>query len=56
MAPEGHVMLSYQWDYQKQVIKIKDGLKAHGFKVWMDVDKMNGKIYDKMAEGVEGIN
>ena len=49
-------MLSYQWDYQKQVIKIKDALKAQGFKVWMDIDSMRGNIYEKMAEGVEGID
>lgn len=54
MAPQGHVMLSYQWDYQKQVTKIRDALKGLGFKVWMDIDSMRGNIYEKMAEGVEG--
>ena len=33
-------MLSYQWDVQKEVLKVKDIMKAHGFNVWMDVERM----------------
>ena len=35
-----HVMLSYQWDVQKQMLKVKERLQAEGYKVWMDVDHM----------------
>ena len=35
-----HVMISYQWDVQKQILKVKDILKAHGFNVWLDVEQM----------------
>ncbi|XP_078616214.1 uncharacterized protein LOC144884637 [Branchiostoma floridae x Branchiostoma japonicum] len=50
----GHVMLSYQWDNQKVVKKIKKTLDAKGYKVWMDIDKMGGSIFDSMAGAVEG--
>ncbi len=35
-----HVMLSYNWDHQERVIKIRDRLSERGYSVWMDVDKM----------------
>ena len=50
----GHIMISYQWDYQPEVRKICETLKRTGFNVWMDLDKMSGDIYKKMAEAVEG--
>lgn len=50
----GHIMISYQWDYQPEVRKICEALKRFRFNVWMDLDKMSGDIYKKMAEGVEG--
>ncbi len=40
----GRVMLSYQWDHQKQVIKIRDKLKDAGYDVWMDVTNMSKEI------------
>ena len=54
MAQNGHIMLSYQWDYQNEVRQIRDALKRAGLNVWMDIDKMSGNIYEKMSEGVEG--
>ena len=43
----GHVMLSYQWDKQKDVKDVYAGLKAQGFPVWMDVEGgMSGNIND----------
>ena len=35
-----HVMISYQWDSQEQMIAVKEMLIAEGYNVWMDVDKM----------------
>jgi len=35
-----HVMISYQWDSQKQALEIRDKLKAAGYNVWIDVDSM----------------
>ena len=54
MASTGHIMLSYQWDYQKEVRKICKELRNLGLAVWMDLDSMSGDIFNKMAEGVEG--
>ena len=55
MAPvRGHIMMSYQWDSQPDVIKIYEALKGYKFNIWIDIDKMSGDIYKKMAEGVEG--
>ena len=47
------IMLFYQWDSQKEVLRIKEALVAQGYKVWMDIDKMHGDIYKSMAKGVE---
>ena len=37
----GHVMLSYQWDSQDLVLRIKKKLQKAGFNVWMDLDKLS---------------
>ena len=36
-----HVMISYQWDAQKVMSKVKDSLVQAGYKVWMDVEHMS---------------
>ncbi|XP_076455483.1 uncharacterized protein LOC143290078 [Babylonia areolata] len=48
-----HVMISYQWDSQKMMIKVKDSLVHAGFKVWMDVEHMTGSTLEAMALAVE---
>ena len=45
MAELPHVMISYQWDAQKRMLKLRDELTKAGYDVWMDVDQM-GKLYD----------
>ncbi|XP_072026918.1 uncharacterized protein [Amphiura filiformis] len=53
----GHdVMISYQWDSQKRMLKLKDKLTAAGISAWMDVEQMAGNMNDRMAEAVEGSN
>ena len=37
----GHVMISYQWDVQPIMLKVRDRLQAEGYDVWMDVDNMS---------------
>ncbi|XP_078615831.1 uncharacterized protein LOC144884404 isoform X1 [Branchiostoma floridae x Branchiostoma japonicum] len=49
-----HVMLSYQWDNQELVKKIKTMLEASGYNVWMDIDRMGGSTLQAMAKAVEG--
>ena len=36
-----HIMISYQWDSQPVMLKVKDRLKHAGYKVWMDVEHMS---------------
>ena len=33
-------MISYQWDAQKRMLKLRDELKRNGYDVWMDVEAM----------------
>ena len=35
-----HIMISYQWDVQEEVLKIRQRLKAAGYRVWIDVEQM----------------
>ncbi|XP_032809682.1 uncharacterized protein LOC116942174 [Petromyzon marinus] len=52
-ACTNHIMISYQWDYQAVLIQVKDRLKSQGFRVWMDVEQMEGSTLQAMAEAVE---
>ncbi|XP_072051589.1 uncharacterized protein [Amphiura filiformis] len=49
----GQIMISYQWDSQERVIRIRDRLVAAGYRVWMDLTNMQGDIIDAMAEAVQ---
>ncbi|KAK6182496.1 hypothetical protein SNE40_010174 [Patella caerulea] len=48
-----HIMISYQWDVQPVMLKVKERLKQSGFKVWMDVEHMSGSTLEAMALAVE---
>ncbi|XP_069136765.1 uncharacterized protein [Argopecten irradians] len=48
-----HVMISYQWNSQPLVLRLKDVLKHAGYKVWMDVEHMTGSTLEAMALAVE---
>ena len=37
-------MISYQWDSQSIMVKVKDKLRQAGYKVWMDVEHMSKYI------------
>ncbi|KAK3103096.1 hypothetical protein FSP39_016402 [Pinctada imbricata] len=50
---DGHVMISYQWGYQKLLKRIKECLRKNDINVWMDVDDMQGSTLDAMAKAVE---
>ena len=41
-----HVMISYNWGCQEQMIMLRDKLRAAGYKVWMDVDSL-GKYFPR---------
>ena len=43
-------MLSYQWDHQAEVVKVRQRLSASGISVWMDIDGgMSSNLYDSMV-------
>lgn len=50
----GHVFVSYQWGSQKIVLRIVEALKRSGYRVWIDVEQMQGEMNKRMAEAVEG--
>ncbi|KAK6183584.1 hypothetical protein SNE40_011037 [Patella caerulea] len=52
-AARGHVMISYQWGNQELLTKIRDRIRGHNEKVWMDIDDMEGSTLQAMAEAVE---
>ena len=39
------VQLSYCWDNQKAILKIKERLVEEGFRVWIDTDSMQGFLF-----------
>ncbi|CAK8677563.1 uncharacterized protein LOC143447268 [Clavelina lepadiformis] len=48
-----HIMISYQWNNQPIILKLRDYLNQNGLKTWIDVDKMQGSILEDMAHAVE---
>ena len=42
------VMISYQWDVQKNMVHLKEILSKTNFSVWMDVDKMSKMKHYKL--------
>ncbi|XP_062617783.1 uncharacterized protein LOC134279406 [Saccostrea cucullata] len=51
--PRPHVMISYQWDSQHVMLKVKDSLKQAGYKVWMDVENISGSTVEAMSLAIE---
>ncbi|KAK3578382.1 hypothetical protein CHS0354_025476 [Potamilus streckersoni] len=49
----GHVFLSYSWSDKEIVYKIRDRLKAEGYAIWIDVERMGGSTLEAMADGIE---
>ena len=45
-------MLSYCWEDQPAVLKIRDELIERNVKVWIDLMNVTEDIYDSMARGV----
>ena len=48
-----HVMLSYNWGHQEVIQRINGALKARGYSVWIDIEKMQGSTVEAMSEAVE---
>ena len=47
------IMLSYQWDHQELVKKMKAYFESCQMKVWMDITEMENDINDSMAGAVK---
>jgi hypothetical protein len=49
-----HIMLSYAWAVQRTIKRIRDALDRRGYRVWLDVEKMQGSTLDAMSDAVDG--
>ena len=47
-------MISYRWDHQDIMLKVRDKLQSEGYNIWMDVDQMGGSTIEAMARAVDG--
>ncbi|XP_078681095.1 uncharacterized protein LOC144916020 [Branchiostoma floridae x Branchiostoma belcheri] len=47
-----HIMISYFWRQQTQVYKIKEHLGKVGYRVWMDMDDIEGDITTSKAKAI----
>ncbi|XP_070554361.1 uncharacterized protein [Ptychodera flava] len=53
LTGSGHVMISYQWDCNEVVMKVKERLKAAGYRVWVEANKTVGTTFQAVTEAVE---
>ena len=51
--PDNHVMISYSQRQQALVWQLWRKLKQRGIKVWIDTEKMQGDMFDKMGKAVQ---
>ena len=53
-SEKASLFLSYQWDDQEDVKRLRDFLKDCGFDVWMDIHNMHGgnHLPDKLAAAI----
>ncbi|XP_061166924.1 uncharacterized protein LOC133175816 [Saccostrea echinata] len=47
------VMISYDWEHQDSVLKIRNSLKEKGIKCWIDVENISGSTLEAMSAAVE---
>jgi len=53
VGSERHIMISYQWGSQEIVKKIAFALQDAGYKIWLDIEEMQGSTLEAMADAVE---
>ncbi|KAK3578384.1 hypothetical protein CHS0354_025478 [Potamilus streckersoni] len=50
---KGHIFLSYSWSDKEIAYQIRDRLRAEGYAIWIDVERMGGSTLEAMADGIE---
>jgi len=48
-----HIMISYSWAQKDKMRELGFHLKSLGFKIWLDIEQMEGSVLEKMSEAVE---
>ena len=50
------VFISYQWDSQEEVLRVRQFLEQSGLTCWMDIGQMGGgeRLYQRIYQGVAG--
>jgi hypothetical protein len=48
-----HIMISYNRDSREICLRLKEKLVEYGYKVWIDVEQIEGSSLDSMAKAVE---
>lgn len=48
-----HLMISYCWAQQPQILKIRASLGKRAYQVWIDTEQMQGSTVDAMADAVD---
>jgi hypothetical protein len=43
-SDDSWIMLSYQWDVQPIIVRIRDSFQRRKYRVWMDIDQMRGSV------------
>ena len=48
-----HIMISYNTCNRDIVLKIKENLESHGYKIWIDINDIHGSSLESMANAIE---
>ena len=48
-----HIMISYNTSNRDIVLKIKENLESHGYKIWIDINDIHGSSLESMANAIE---
>jgi hypothetical protein len=52
-SPLRHIMLSYCWAQQEIVLRIRKELGARDYRIWIDVEQMQGSTVVAMADAID---